>query len=202
MSVKHALLALLTEQPQHGYGLKAEFERRTGGTWPLNIGQVYTTLQRLERDGLVSARQAQADGSVIYQTTADGFDEVEKWWGTTVDRSTPSRDELAIKLAVAVTVPGVDVSRIVQRQRVATLSWLQQLTRTKADPGRGDDLAWSLVVERMLFEAEAESRWLDHVEAAVLRAERRRPATVGTSGGSAATAGATAAGLDAVEVNR
>lgn len=177
MSVRHALLALLSEKPQHGYHLKSEFERRTGATWPLNIGQVYTTLQRLERDGLVRAQQPGDDGSVVYGATDAGTAEVSSWWLSPVDRTAPARDELAIKIALAVTVPGVDVPRLIQRQRNATLTWLQQLTRLKARPDETGDLAWSLVVERLLFDAEAEARWLDHVEAAVLRASRLAPVT-------------------------
>src|SRR5579862_6222018 len=53
MSVRHALLALLSEGPKYGLQLREEFEANTGQVWPLNVGQVYTTLQRLERDGLV-----------------------------------------------------------------------------------------------------------------------------------------------------
>src|ERR1700761_5255868 len=59
MSVRHALLALLSEGPKYGLQLRHEFETRTGEVWPLNVGQVYTTLQRLERDGLV---EAEGDG--------------------------------------------------------------------------------------------------------------------------------------------
>ncbi len=55
MSVRHALLALLSEGPKYGRRLRQEFEVRTGEMWPLNVGQVYTTLQRLERDGLVES---------------------------------------------------------------------------------------------------------------------------------------------------
>ena len=58
MSVRHALLALLSEGPKYGLQLREEFEARTGEIWPLNVGQVYSTLQRLERDGLV-----ESDGS-------------------------------------------------------------------------------------------------------------------------------------------
>ena len=58
MSVRHALLALLSEGPKYGLQLRQEFEARTGEVWPLNVGQVYTTLQRLERDGLVESDDA------------------------------------------------------------------------------------------------------------------------------------------------
>lgn len=171
MSVRHAVLTLLDSRPQHGYALKAEFERRTGGTWPLNIGQVYTTLQRLERDGLVSAHEPADDGSVVYEITPLGHSTVREWWGGVVDRQAPTRDELTIKIALAVTTPGVDVGQILRRQRTASLQVLQALNRARAQAG--DDLAWSLVLDRLSFDAQAEAQWLDHVEATL---RRRGPA--------------------------
>jgi DNA-binding PadR family transcriptional regulator len=130
VSVKQALLALLEEQPMYGYQLRHEFERRTGSTWPLNVGQVYTTLARLERDGLVeSAGPADESGQVVYRLTGAGREEVAAWFTTPVERSRPPRDELAIKLALAVTVPGVDVGTVIQRQRGATMTALQDYTR-------------------------------------------------------------------------
>ncbi len=62
MSVRHALLALLSGGPKYGLQLRQEFESRTGDVWPLNVGQVYTTLQRLERDGLVESDDEAEDG--------------------------------------------------------------------------------------------------------------------------------------------
>ena len=63
MSVPHALLALLSEGPKYGLRLQNEFESRTGEVWPLNVGQVYTTLQRLERDGLVETDDGEGERS-------------------------------------------------------------------------------------------------------------------------------------------
>ena len=104
MSVKQGLLALLAEEPMYGARLRAEFEARTGGTWPLNVGQVYTTLARLERDGLVKAAGAADDeGRISYRLTEAGRREVAQWWLSPVDRDSAPRDELAIKLALAVT---------------------------------------------------------------------------------------------------
>src|SRR3712207_4287599 len=107
MSIRLSILALLEEAPRYGYQLRAEFEARTGGTWPLNVGQVYSTLARLERDGLVApveSRDADAGDHVNYAITGAGRREVAGWFATPVERSTPARDELAIKLALAVTV--------------------------------------------------------------------------------------------------
>ncbi|KQR08519.1 PadR family transcriptional regulator [Cellulomonas sp. Leaf334] len=176
MSVRQGMLALLADEPMHAYQLRQQFEQRTGGTWPLNMGQVSTTLDRLVRDGLVESPSL-SDDVPQYALTAAGRAELDRWWGTPVVRSTPSRDELAIKLALAVTVPGVDVVRLVQAQRTETLRALRDLTRLKASTGP-DDLAWSLVLDNLVFAAEAEVRWLDHVEARVTTAPARRKAPV------------------------
>jgi DNA-binding PadR family transcriptional regulator len=147
----------------HGYQLRTEFEATTGSTWPLNIGQVYTTLARLERDGFVEP-VGESDGRVTYRLTDSGHAEVLAWYETPVARENRPRDELAIKLAMALTTPGVDVHRVVQRQRTGTLRSLQELTRLKAGADPVADAAWLLVLESMIFQAEAEVRWLDHCE--------------------------------------
>ena len=161
----------------YGYQLRTEFESRTGATWPLNVGQVYTTLARLERDGLVEPAGEDDEGHVFYKLTPAGHDTVTEWFSTPVARTSPPRDELAIKLAMAVTVPGVDVRALLQRQRTASLRLLQDYTRAKEqasdahDTGQAPgDLAWLLVVESLIFRVESQIRWLDHCEARVIRA--------------------------------
>jgi DNA-binding PadR family transcriptional regulator len=182
MSIRAAMLALLEQGPMHGYQLRAEFEQRTGATWPLNVGQVYTTLSRLERDGLVEHVNAAGagdasdqGGQVMYRVTDSGRVEVSEWFTTPVPRTQPPRDELAIKLAIAVTLPGVDVAVLVQQQRAATMAALQDYTRLKrtgraSRPDQAEDLAWSLVLDSLVFDAEAEIRWLDHCESRLRRA--------------------------------
>ncbi|HEU4675334.1 MAG TPA: PadR family transcriptional regulator [Motilibacteraceae bacterium] len=169
MSIRQGLLALLAEQPRYGYQLRAEFEARTGATWPLNVGQVYSTLSRLERDGLVTATDGGDEGQIVYAITDEGRVAVEAWFASPVERTSPPRDELAIKLALAVTVPGVDVARVVQQQRTATLRALRDYTKVKARAGE-EDLAWLLVVDALIFQAEAEVRWLDACEERLARA--------------------------------
>ncbi|HMM96504.1 PadR family transcriptional regulator [Phycicoccus sp.] len=193
MSVRLGLMALLAEGESYGARLRGEFEQRTGGTWPLNVGQVYTTLDRLVRDGLVAqAGDPDAEGRIAYRLTEAGRAELASWWTTPVDRTSTPRDELTIKLALAVTAPGVDVHRVVQGQRTATLRHLRDLTRLKRDAldraeGTAEGarratseeaahaehgLAWLLVLENLVFAAEAEVRWLDHVESVLARHAR------------------------------
>ena len=177
MSIRHGLLALLERGPSHGYQLRAEFDAATGATWPLNVGQVYTTLDRLERDGfVVQDGPADDDGRIAYRITDEGRAEVRAWFTSPVSVKAAPRDELAIKLALAVTTPGVDVVSVVQTQRSSTMTSLQELTRLKVRAGADDgELAWSLVLDSLVFRAEAEIRWLDHCEARVARAATNRP---------------------------
>jgi DNA-binding PadR family transcriptional regulator len=168
MSVKYGLLSLLEQRPMHGYQLRQEFEASTGSTWPLNVGQVYTTLARLERDGLVTASgDADNETQRTYEITAAGHAEVRAWFATPVRPSTPPRDELAIKIALAVRTPGVDVRGVIQAQRTATVRTLQEFTRARE--AAKDDLSWLLVVDSLIFSAEAEIRWLDHCETRLAR---------------------------------
>jgi DNA-binding PadR family transcriptional regulator len=178
VSIRHGLLALLAEGPSYGYQLRSRLEARTGGTWPLNIGQVYTTLSRLQRDGLVDTVESdESDSQTTYRVTDAGRRTVLDWFASPVERSSPARDELAIKLALAVGSPMADVRQVVQVQRNATMRAMQELTRLKRRADSEDDLAWLLVLDALVFQAEAEVRWLDHCETRVARAAARvRPA--------------------------
>lgn len=176
MSVRQSLLAILDQGPCYGYQLRSEFDRRTGSTWPLNVGQIYNTLDRLERDGLVEKGDTDDQGHVYWQITDAGSAAVRDWLTSPVERASGTRDELAIKLAVAATLPGVDVSAVIQTQRRASLAQMQELHRAKyagAGPDNAEELAWSLVVDSMIFAAEAEVRWLDHTEQRLAAGPRR-----------------------------
>ncbi len=161
MSIRHGLLALLNGGARYGYQLRVEFEASTGAAWPLNIGQVYTTLARLERDGLVAPGGEDDQGRAVYTITEAGREELERWFGTPVAQTDRPRDELAIKIAMAVA-SGVNVADVVQTQRVATMRALQRLTKAKRT---AEGLAQRLVLDSLIFKAEAEQRWLDHCEA-------------------------------------
>ena len=170
MSVPHALLALLSEGPKYGLRLQNEFESRTGKVWPLNVGQVYTTLQRLERDGLVETDDGEAERPrKRYRITAAGDRELAEWLRTPPDLVPPPRDELVIKMLVALQVSGTDVHEILQAHRRHVIEVMQGYTRIKATAAE-DDVALALVADAELFRLEAIVRWLD---AADVRLQRR-----------------------------
>jgi DNA-binding PadR family transcriptional regulator len=161
VSVPHALLALLSEGPKYGLRLQNEFEARTGEVWPLNVGQVYTTLQRLERDGLVATDDREGERSQKrYRITSSGARELGDWLRTPPDLVPPPRDELVIKVLVAQQVPGTDVQEILQAHRKHVIEVMQRYTQVKAAAGLAD-VALALVADAELFRLEAIVRWLD-----------------------------------------
>jgi DNA-binding PadR family transcriptional regulator len=169
MSVRHALLGLLSEQPKYGHQLRQEFEERTGDVWPLNVGQVYTTLQRLERDGLIESDNSEPEGpQKRFRITSAGQEELTRWLGTPLDLTVPPRDELVIKVLVALELPNVDVQEVLQVHRRYFVELMQQWTRLKEDEGQYD-LSLALVVDAELFRLDAVIRWLDAVDGRVKR---------------------------------
>jgi DNA-binding PadR family transcriptional regulator len=169
VSVRHAMLALLSEGPKYGLQLREEFEARTGDVWPLNVGQVYTTLQRLERDGLV---ESQGDGEGPqkgYRILPGGASELSAWLRTPPDLSSPPRDELVMKILIALRVPDASVPEIIQVHRRYLVQLMQQWTHIKeeSDPA---DLNLVLAVDAELFRLDSVVRWLDTADARIKRA--------------------------------
>jgi DNA-binding PadR family transcriptional regulator len=170
VSVRHAVLGLLEEGPKYGHQLRQEFEVRTGDIWPLNVGQVYTTLQRLERDGLVESDDTSADGPQKgFRITEAGRNELFSWLETPPDLTPPPRDELVIKVLVALKVPGVDVRDVLQVHRRYLVELMQQWTRLKEDEGEFD-LPLALVVDAELLRLDSVIRWLDAADGRLKRA--------------------------------
>jgi DNA-binding PadR family transcriptional regulator len=177
VSVPHALLALLSEGPKFGLRLQNEFESRTGEVWPLNVGQVYTTLQRLERDGLVETDDGETDDGESersrkrYKITSTGERELAEWLRTPPDLVPPPRDELVIKVLVALQIPEIDIHEILQVHRRHVIEIMQRYTQVKAAAGE-EDLAVALVADAELFRLEAIIRWLDTADVRL----KQRPA--------------------------
>jgi len=175
VSVRHALLGLLSEAPKYGLQLRQEFEARTGEVWPLNVGQVYTTLQRLERDGLVESDDgAEDERQKAFRITADGEAELANWLRTPPDLSLPPRDELVIKVLVALRLPGVSVHDVIQVHRRYVVELMQQWTRLKEDEA-DVDLGFALAVDAELFRLDSVVRWLDAADGRLKRASAEPP---------------------------
>jgi len=188
MSVRHALLALLNEGPKYGLQLRLEFEARTGEVWPLNVGQVYTTLQRLERDGLVHADLNEGGPQRAYRITPQGHDELISWLRTPPGDSQPPRDELLIKVLVAVHVADVDIQDVIQTNRRHLIEQMQRYTAVKAAASE-DDVALALAADAELFRLEGAVRWLDSAEVRL----RQHPIAMPAAADAAATSPAPAA---------
>jgi DNA-binding PadR family transcriptional regulator len=184
VSVRHALLALLSEGPKYGLQLREEFEARTGEVWPLNVGQVYTTLQRLERDGLVESDGSADEGSQKgFRITGAGADELVTWLRTPPDLSAPPRDELVIKVLVAMRLPGTDVHEVIQAHRRYLVELMQQWTRIKEDEA-SYDVSLALVVDAELFRLDSVIRWLDSADGRLKRAAADQPDQIQPAAGA------------------
>ena len=167
MSIPHSILALLSNGPTHGYALKTRFDSITANEWPLNVGQVYSTLRRLERDGLVAPHGKPKDSQQAWKLTSTGRKSLGQWFEQPVINSPPSRNELAIKILIAITAERSNVNDIIQNQRTATMAQLQKYTRFKRDADSDESWAWVLALDAMILRAESEIRWLDLCEARI-----------------------------------
>ncbi len=171
MGVREGLLTLLAERPRHGYDLRAEFERRTAGLWGLNSGQVYTTLDRLTRDGLVSGEDDPDDTSGrrrLYALTDAGSGALDSWRAGLAAHTDAPREDLVMEILLAADGPTHTVLPVIDHARHRILQHLQELRRAQRDDPDGT-LAAQLVTEVLLARREADLRWLDRTEA-LLRA--------------------------------
>lgn len=184
MAVREGLLALLDEGPQHGYQLKTAFEEATGGVWPLNVGQVYTTLDRLERDGLVLVAITDDDAAQkTYSITAAGREELGAWWVAVPSDDPPPRDELMLKTLMAIERGREHALGVITKHRTALTALLQvrRLERRRGADARS--LAATLVTDALVVRAEADLRWLDICESRVMTPDSTSPTSTATAKG-------------------
>lgn len=156
MTVRNALLAILTLGPAYGLQLAAEFRRRTGGAEQVIDAQMYTTLGRLERDGVVTALPKDASGKVRYELTATGWAEAQAWLAAPVPQDAAgARDELALKVTLAATLPHADLHGLITAQAALARDELAQ-----ALAAAPDDLLADVVLARRRSALQAELDWL------------------------------------------
>ena len=164
MAVREGILALLDEQPRHGYDLRARFEARTAELWSLNSGQVYTTLDRLERDGLVDAADDPDDGSGrrrLYRVTDAGRQELQAWLDATSWSAEPHRDELLMKVLLVADRPE-EANAVVADHRHALLAQLQSVRQHQRQ--LPNDLRSQLAADAVVARLESDLHWLDRCE--------------------------------------
>ncbi|MGH3649720.1 MAG: PadR family transcriptional regulator [Acidimicrobiia bacterium] len=163
MGIKEGLLALLADGPRHGYQLKLDLEAATGEAISVNVGQIYSTLSRLERDSLIQPGNVDTEGRVVYTISAAGVDTLRDWVARPENLAAGGRDEISMKVLIALFTEGLDPGVVIDSQRRATMGLLQDFTRLRAED-KEDDLAWQLHLDRLMYSAEAELKWLDRVE--------------------------------------
>jgi DNA-binding PadR family transcriptional regulator len=177
MGVREGLLALLDSEPRYGYQLKTAFEATTGGVWALNIGQVYTTLDRLARDGRVEVGPGDDAGRRTYSITGEGRSELANWLGASPADVPPPRDELLLKVLLSLGAPSVDARQVIQAQRTGIVEGLQaHRRRLRARARDGDGLVGRLVVDALVLRSEADLRWLDLCEERLIAQAAPEPA--------------------------
>jgi DNA-binding PadR family transcriptional regulator len=163
--IKHTLLGLLTEGERHGWDLRSSFELLLADTWPLNDGQVYTTLARLERDGLVSSHtveQRDRPDRRMYRITNAGRDELQRWLTETPADTPLLKDELFLKVLIHALTGSGNPDLLLHHQRQHLINGLAGLTRRRTDPETGR--ATALLLDGAILRLEADLKWLDEVE--------------------------------------
>ncbi len=163
--IKYLLLGLLAGRPRHGYELKSLFEDLFGGTWPLNPGQVYMTLQRMEEEGLVTSEVVEQEllpDRRVYSLTEDGRFELKKWTTEPSDGPIRIREEMVAKVLTAIVTSPASTIDLIWSQRRHHLQAIAELRDKKSDTTLS--LATRLVLEGAILRAEADLRWLDLCE--------------------------------------
>ncbi|MBM3959779.1 MAG: helix-turn-helix transcriptional regulator [SAR202 cluster bacterium] len=165
--MRHAVLALLSKGPAHGYDLKQQIDALLANAADrVNIGQIYTTLKRLERDGLVARQEVEQSGrpnKSVYELTGAGTAEL-KGWLESADGAPRLRAELYLKVLLAASNGFGESSKLIDRQRRAHLQVLRDLHRLATNRGDGSSKLNRLLIEGAALQLEAELKWLDLCE--------------------------------------
>ncbi|MFC4471150.1 PadR family transcriptional regulator [Streptomyces xiangluensis] len=161
MSTRHILLGLLAGGPSHGYDLKRRHDERFPQARPLAYGQVYTTLQRLVRDGLAEVDGTDSAGGperTRYRSTGEGERELAKWTGEITPPAPFVTNEIFAKVVCAI-LASADPAAYLRAQRAAHMDRMRELTAVKT--AQGADLATVLSADYALSHLDADLRWMN-----------------------------------------
>ncbi len=169
MSVRHAVLGLLAQRPRHGYELRAAFEAVVGGeeNWDVKPAQIYSTLARLEKSGLVAEDSVGQDGGPekrIYTITPAGRATLIEWFATGIERE-HQRDEFFIKLMLSLVSNEANPRVLLQTQRNELYQEMHAITTQRNGLNPKTELARILLLDKAIMHLEADLRWIDMTEA-------------------------------------
>ena len=172
MSLKYGLMGLLAEEPLHGYEVKNRFEAMLGGTWEVNIGQVYTTLQRLERDGLVRPLGKRGDrGKLRYALSEQGRSNLGEWLAQPESGPQELREEIYVKLLLASRLSNGNLGPLLGRQKRAYLQRLRDLNRIEERARHDGRMDLARLVRGALLHTEADIKWIDELSETAISGE-------------------------------
>jgi DNA-binding PadR family transcriptional regulator len=173
LSLKYGVLGLLKEEPLHGYEVKNRFESMLGGTWEVNIGQIYTTLQRLERDGLVRPVGSRGDrGKQQYKLSPEGQTALDQWLALPDSGPQQLHEDIYVKLLLATRIANGDLQPMLARQKRAYLQRLRDLNRLEEKARRDGRIDLARLVRGALLHTEADLKWMDELSSERFGAER------------------------------
>jgi DNA-binding PadR family transcriptional regulator len=188
LSVKYALLGILSEESRHGYEIKRAFDEKMGEFWNLNVGQIYSTLEKLEGEGLIEhseiAQQDKPDKKV-YRITDSGLEDFNDWRTRPIKAEPRTlRDELFVKILFMDPHDPQSVLSLIKNHQSVYLAYMMRLTERKYQQEQQvrkgltnakteqereklerDRLLNAVLIDAALFHAEADIRWLRHCEA-------------------------------------
>lgn len=169
MSVRYAILGLISQKPRHGYETRAAFEALVGGdeNWEVKPAQIYTTLDRLEDAGLVERSSDLGEGEEpsrrVYRITPWGEEALQQWFANPVPPE-HQRDDFFIKLLIGIACGRTDPERLIQTQRALLFQAMHAATNQRGEYDPHTEMAHILLLDKVIMHLEADLRWLDMIE--------------------------------------
>ncbi len=177
MSIKHVLLALLADEPTHGYELKKHFDETLGKLWPVQQAQIYNNLRLLEQDGQIELAERVAQENLPdrkhFRLTPAGRTELTTWLAAPVTSSRQLKDDFYLKLATLTTVlhKPTELAALIWAQRTVYLQHLRELERALSEAETSGDQVTASLLDGAILHAEADLSWLERCEERLLQSK-------------------------------